>query len=112
MTFCFGKARPSSRSKGATAPSIVDGEMRLIRIRVTAVFVAAALAGLLPGCATTHGPISASGKPIPKATLEAAQQRVEQEQIPPNLKPYYLAMYAEGRENVALYAMRGGLEAL
>lgn len=86
--------------------------MRLTRIRVTAVSVAAALAGLLTGCATTHGPVSASGKPIPKATLEAAQQRVEQEQIPPNLKPYYLSMYSEGRENMALYEMRGGLEAL
>jgi tetratricopeptide (TPR) repeat protein len=86
--------------------------MRLIRIRVTAVFVAAVLAALFTGCATTHGPMSASGKPIPKATLDAARQRVDQEQIPPNLKPYYFSMYSEGRENLALYEMRGGLEAL
>ncbi len=86
--------------------------MRLIRIRVTAVSVAAVLAMLFTGCATTHGPVSASGKPIPKATLEAARQRVDQEQIPPNLKPYYFSMYSEGRENLALYEMRGGLEAL
>lgn len=85
--------------------------MRLIGIRGTAVLAAAALAVVLTGCAT-EGPLSASGKPISKATLDAAHQRVEQEQIPPDLQPYYLAMYSEGRENMALYEMRGGLAAL
>jgi len=85
--------------------------MRLIGIRVTAVSVAAALAVFVTGCAT-EGPLSASGKPISKATLDAAHQRVEQEQIPADLQPYYVSMYSEGRENMALYAMRGGLEAL
>src|SRR5580698_7945350 len=85
--------------------------MRLIWIRVTAVSVAAALSAFVTGCAT-QGPLSASGKPISKAALDAAHQRVEQEQIPANLRPYYLSMYSEGRENMALYAMRGGLEAL
>src|SRR5579862_8052308 len=85
--------------------------MSLTRIRATVWLVTAALAGLMTGCAT-EGPLSASGKPISKKTLEAAQQRVDQEQIPPNLKPYYFSMYSEGRENLALYEMRGGLEAL
>lgn len=80
-------------------------------IRVTAVSVAAALAVFLTGCAT-EGPLSASGKPISKAAFDAAHQRVEQEQIPAGLQPYYLSMYSEGRENMTLYAMRGGLEAL
>ncbi len=84
--------------------------MRLIWIRVTAVS-AAVLATFVTGCAT-QGPLSASGKPISKAALDAAHQRVEQEQIPANLQPYYVSMYSEGRENMALYAMRGGLEAL
>jgi hypothetical protein len=85
--------------------------MRVIGIRGTAISVAAALAVFLTGCAT-QGPLSASGKPISKTALDSAHQRVEQEQIPPNLQPYYLSMYSEGRENMALYAMRGGLEAL
>jgi len=73
--------------------------------------VAAAVVLLASGCATT-GPLSASGKPISKEKLEAARRRVEQEQIPENLRPYFVAMYAEGRENQALHAMRGGLAAL
>jgi tetratricopeptide (TPR) repeat protein len=85
--------------------------MRVIGIRGTAVFAAAALAVVLSGCAT-EGPLSASGKPISKATLDAAHRRVEQEQIPPDLQPYYFGMYSEGRENEALYEMRGGLAAL
>jgi tetratricopeptide (TPR) repeat protein len=74
--------------------------------------LAAAAVLLSYGCATPSGPLSASGKPIRKETLQAAQQRVAQEQIPENLRPYYVAMYAEGRENFALHAMRAGLEAL
>ena len=85
--------------------------MRLTWIRVTAVSVTAALAVFATGCAT-EGPLSASGKPISKAALDTAHQRVQQEQIPPDLQPYYVSMYAEGRENMALYAMEGGLEAL
>ncbi len=85
--------------------------MRVIGLRGTAVFLAAALALFVAGCAT-EGPLSASGKPISKATLDAAHQRVEQEQIPPNLQTYYFSMYSEGRENMALYEMRGGLGAL
>jgi tetratricopeptide (TPR) repeat protein len=68
--------------------------------------------GALTGCATTRGPVSASGKAIPPAALSNAVQRVETEQIPEPLRPYFVAMYAEGRENQALHAMRGGLEAL
>src|SRR5271169_3151915 len=111
MISCCGKTSTRSRSRATTAPSIVDRYMRVIGIRGTAVSVAAALAVVLTGCAT-EGPLSASGKPISKATLDSAHQRVEQEQIPPDLQPYYLAMYSEGRENLALYEMRGGLHAL
>jgi len=74
--------------------------------------VAAVALGLFTGCATTSGPVSASGKRIAPATLAAARQRVETEQVPTNLRPYFEAMYAEGRENQALHAMRGGIEAL
>jgi hypothetical protein len=83
----------------------------VIRLRASALSLAAAVVLLSSGCATS-GPLSASGKPIRKETLEAARRRVEQEQIPDNLRPYYMAMYAEGRENEALHAMRAGLEAL
>ncbi|MCG3149014.1 MAG: hypothetical protein PCFJNLEI_02466 [Verrucomicrobiae bacterium] len=75
-------------------------------------FIGLAALALLTGCATTSGPVSASGKRITPATLAAAKQRVESEQVPANLRPYYEAMYAEGRENQALHAMRGGIEAL
>jgi hypothetical protein len=69
------------------------------------------LAGLLTGCATSSGPVSASGKRIPSATLTAAQQRVAQEQIPNEIAHYAVALYAEGRENQCLHAMRAGLGA-
>src|ERR1051326_4725805 len=111
MTSCSGKTSTRSRSRGTTAASIVDRGMRLTWIRVTAVSVTAALAVFATGCAT-EGPLSASGKPISKAALDTAHQRVQQEQIPPDLQPYYVSMYAEGRENIALYAMEGGVEAL
>jgi tetratricopeptide (TPR) repeat protein len=84
----------------------------VIRPGASAISLAAAVVLLSGGCATTKGPFSASGKPIRKETLEAARRRVDQEQIPENLRPYYVAMYAEGRENQALHAMRAGLEAL
>src|SRR5580704_15672217 len=99
MTCCSGKTNTRSRSRAATVPSIVDREMRVIGIRGIAVSVAAALAVFLTGCAT-EGPLSASGKPISKAALDSAHQRVEQEQIPANLQPYYVSMYSEGRENM------------
>jgi hypothetical protein len=80
--------------------------------RAGAFLLAAGVVLLSSGCATTNGPLSASGKPIRKETLDAAYQRVEREQIPENLRPYFVAMYAEGRENFALHAMQAGLEAL
>ncbi|HTS17456.1 MAG TPA: hypothetical protein VMP11_07780 [Verrucomicrobiae bacterium] len=83
----------------------------MIGFRGTALALAAALTVFLTGCAT-EGPLSASGRPISKATLDAAHQRVEQENIPPNLQPFYFSIYSEGRENQCLYEMRGGLEAL
>ncbi|HVM62701.1 MAG TPA: hypothetical protein VMV72_17700 [Verrucomicrobiae bacterium] len=79
--------------------------------RAVILALAAVLTVFLTGCAT-EGPLSASGKPISKATLDAAHQRVEEEQIPPDLQPYYFSMYSEGRENQCLYAMEGGLVAL
>ena len=70
-----------------------------------------ACASLLTGCAT-NGPVSASGRPISPAVLAAAEQRVTTEQVPAELRNDYLALYAEGRENQALYSVRLGLDAL
>jgi tetratricopeptide (TPR) repeat protein len=67
---------------------------------------------LAVGCATTPRPLSASGKPIPPQAISNAVQTVEQQNIPPPLRPPFVAMYAEGRENQALHAMRAGLAAL
>jgi tetratricopeptide (TPR) repeat protein len=68
--------------------------------------------GCLTGCATSRGPLSASGKPIAPETLAAARQRVEAEAIPEPLRPTFVKLYSEGRENQALYAMQAGLDAL
>jgi len=64
------------------------------------------------GCATTPRPLSASGKPISAQAISNAVQIVEQQQIPPPIRPPFVAMYAEGRENQALHAMCAGLAAL
>jgi len=62
-------------------------------------------------CATTKGPLSASGKPISPEAVSNAVRIVEEQQIPESIRPPFVAMYAEGRENQALYAMRAGLAA-
>jgi len=77
-------------------------------------FVVGGLALLLAagGCATTRGPRSASGKPISKEALAAAEKLVDEKHVIPPLRKYYVALYAEGRENQALHAMRAGLAAM
>ncbi|MEI6083927.1 MAG: hypothetical protein WCS70_06460 [Verrucomicrobiota bacterium] len=67
---------------------------------------------LTSGCATTSGPLSASGKHISAAAISNAVQAVADQQIPAPIRPPFVAMYAEGRENQALHAMRAGLAAL
>lgn len=67
---------------------------------------------LLTGCATTRGPLSASGRPIPPAALVAAETLADERQVPAPVRPYFVAMHAEGRENQTLHALRGGLVAL
>ncbi|MFH1067627.1 MAG: hypothetical protein V1746_06970 [bacterium] len=59
-----------------------------------------------------NGPVSASGISLKPEELSQAEQRVVQEQIPEPLKPYYVALYSEGKQNFVLHAMRGGLAAL
>jgi tetratricopeptide (TPR) repeat protein len=76
-----------------------------------ALLLGVVLAGLSTGCATSSGPLSASGKRIPPETLAAAEQRVADEQIPKEIAHYAVALYAEGRENQCLHAMRAGLGA-
>ncbi len=44
--------------------------------------------------------------------MTAAQQRVAGMDLPEELKPFFIALYAEGRENEALHAMRTGLACL
>ncbi len=71
------------------------------------------LAACLSGCATSsYGPLSASGRPVPPETFQAAKQRVAEEGIPAPIETYFVAYYAEGRENRALHAMRAGLGAM
>lgn len=64
------------------------------------------------GCATTPRPLSASGKPISAEAISNAVQTVEAQQIPEPIRQPFVAMYAEGRENQALHAMRAGLAAM
>ncbi len=63
------------------------------------------------GCAT-EGNRSASGKEIPLEAIQTANAMVERKQIPPELRSHFFALYAEGRQNSVLHAMRGGLAAL
>ena len=65
----------------------------------------------LTSCAS-NSPRSASGTDIPPAAIAGAQQQVEQRQIPEPLKPEFIALYSEGRQNSVLHAMRAGLAAL
>jgi tetratricopeptide (TPR) repeat protein len=67
---------------------------------------------LVSACATTKRPLSASGKPISPEAISNAVRIVEEQQIPESIRPPFVAMYAEGRENQALYAMRAGLAAM
>ncbi len=77
----------------------------------TAALGAAILLAALTGCATT-GPVSASGIPIPPEELKKAQQLVAEQNLPAELRPYYVALYSEGKQNSVLHAMRGGLAAM
>ena len=63
------------------------------------------------GCAT-EGNRSASGKEISVEAIQTANAMVERKQIPPELRPHFFALYAEGRQNSVLHAMRGGLATL
>ena len=67
---------------------------------------------LSAACATTNRPLSASGKPISPEAISNAVRTVEEQQIPESIRQPFVAMYAEGRENQALYAMRAGLAAM
>jgi tetratricopeptide (TPR) repeat protein len=71
-----------------------------------------ALVSLGAACATTPRPLSASGKPIAPEAISNAVRTVSQQQIPEPIQQPFIAMYAEGRENQALHAMRAGLAAL
>ncbi len=64
------------------------------------------------GCATTPRPLSASGKPISPEAISNAVRTVQEQQIPEPIRQPFIAMYAEGRENQALHAMRAGLAAM
>jgi hypothetical protein len=44
--------------------------------------------------------------------LLEAENRVNLENVPEPLKPYYVALYSEGKQNLVLHAMRGGLAAM
>jgi len=62
-------------------------------------------------CASS-GVVSASGTPVSQKALADAEARVTQENIRPELRPYYIALYSEGRQNSVLHAMEGGLQAM
>jgi tetratricopeptide (TPR) repeat protein len=71
-----------------------------------------AVVSLAAACATTPRPLSASGKPIQPQAITNAVRAVEEQKIPEPIRQPFVAMYAEGRENQALHAMRAGLAAL
>jgi tetratricopeptide (TPR) repeat protein len=75
-------------------------------------FLLAVILSLSVGCATTNRPLSASGKPISSEAISNAVRTVEEQQIPESIRQPFVAMYAEGRENQALYAMDAGLAAV
>lgn len=67
--------------------------------------------GWLASCAST-GVVSASGTPVESKTLTDAELRVNSENIRPELRPYFIKLYSEGRQNSVLHEMEGGLEAM
>ncbi len=81
------------------------------RVRLPVFLALPALALLITGCATT-GPVSASGTPVRPEKLKEAQRLVEEQGIPNELRPCYIALYSEGSQNAVLHAMRGGLAAM
>ena len=75
-------------------------------------FLAVVLLSWCAACASTQGPLSASGKPIAPEAISNAVRVVDEQHIPESIRQPFVAMYAEGRENQALYAMRAGLAAM
>jgi len=71
----------------------------------------AAGSALLVGCAT-GGPKTASGDSIPAQVILDAEQQADREGVPQVLRPFYVSLYSEGRQNSVLHSMRGGLMAL
>lgn len=65
----------------------------------------------LAGCAGS-GHVSSSGTEVGTEIYQAAVQRVDRENVRPELRSYYIALYSEGRQNSVLHAMNGGLTAL
>lgn len=65
---------------------------------------------LFGGCAS--GPQNASGGVIKPEAIQLAHQLVAQRQIPPEIRTEFFSLYAEGRQNSVLHAMRAGLAAL
>jgi tetratricopeptide (TPR) repeat protein len=49
---------------------------------------------------------------VAPAALQQAEQQVAAENIPEPLRPYYIRLYAEGKQNEVLHAMNGGLVAM
>ncbi len=66
---------------------------------------------LISGCVSS-GPHSASGQAIEPDTIRRAEMEVARRQIRPELREYFFSLYAEGRPNSTLHAMRGGLGAI
>ncbi len=62
------------------------------------------------GCAA-HETRSASGKEIPVEVIQTANATLERKQIPLELRTHFFSLYAEGRQNSVLHAMRGGVAA-
>lgn len=88
---------------------------RVVKTRfIVSLFANISIALLLvfwTGCASDT-PRSASGKEIKLESIQAANATIERKQIPPELRSHFFALYAEGRQNSVLHAMRGGLAAL
>lgn len=66
---------------------------------------------ILLACAST-GKQSASGDELSAEVIRMANDQVQRQQIPPELRTDFFALYAEGRQNSVLHAMNGGLAAL
>ncbi len=88
---------------------------RVVKTPSTGSFILRGFASLFllfwTGCAM-EGSRSASGKEISVEAIQVANTMVERKQIPPELRSHFFALYAEGRQNSVLHAMRGGLAAL